>query len=189
MTSRARANKIVIALRLVLMPAQRLMELLHDRLLESRAAGDLRVFFQPGIATPREMTLITEKLAGAVQRLHEIDPVHAAVFTETFHKVYVTSQSFSSTTSSGMPKLPNGPLVKCSITIVAALLVQFVPMVKVGLIRATFQLVDPVPILLEMCEIQISFLHVAEPSTVESREYLRMLEAKIVGLRSQLKRT
>jgi hypothetical protein len=179
----ARANKIIIALRLLLMPAQRLMELIHDRLLESRMAGDLRVFFQPDIATPDEMAVITRKLEAAVERLRKVDPINASAFAGTFRKIYVISQAYPSTTSSGAPKLPKAPLVSSSIPIIAAFLVQFVPMARAGLIRATYHLVDPVPVMIDMCEIQIAFLRVADPDTHATKEYIRVLEAQIAALR------
>ena len=170
------------------MPVQRLMELIIDRGIESRMAGELRVFFQPGMSTPEEMSLITRKLEAAVQRMREIDPVDAAVFADTFHKVYVVPQPNAATTSSGMPKLPQAFLVHASISIIAAFLVQYVPLARAGLIRAVFQLVDPVPILIAMREAQITFVRAAEPDTPEAREFIRSLEGKIAVLRPQLRR-
>lgn len=187
--SSPRANKAFVALRLFLMPLQRLMEFINDRLLESRTAGEIRVFFQPLIATPGEMSLIARKLEAAVQLLREVDPVNAAVFADTFHKVYITSQPYLHVTSSGAPRLPKMSLVSTSVPIVASFLVQYVPMARAGLIRATFQLIDPVPIMIAMRDVQIALLRAADPDSSDAQPHIRRLEGEIAVLRPQLKST
>jgi hypothetical protein len=121
----------------------------------------------------------------AVQLLRSTDPVSAALLRQRIHKVYVMSQPNSRTTSSGMPKLQKSSLIRVSVPIVAAFLIQFVPMVRAGLIRSAYHLIDPVPTQIAMCEIQIEFLRKAGPETIETREYIRTLEAKITELRRQ----
>lgn len=185
--SSARASKAVIALRLLLMPLQRLAEVIHDRGIPCRTAGGLRVFFQPGVVTPDEMTSIMGRIDAALELMRAVDPVNAQVFTASYSKVYVTSQSVLHTTSSGAPKLPQKPLVNASIPILASYFLSYVPSARAGVFRATWQLVDVVPLLIAACELQIAFLRAAAPESADTQSYIRRLEGHIDVLRPQLR--
>jgi hypothetical protein len=169
------------------MPLQRLIEVIFDRAMPCRMVGELRVFFQPGVATPDEMALITRKVAEALQLMRALDPANAEIFASTYRKVYVTSQPVLHATSSGAPKLPNQSLVDLSVPIVASFLLSYVPFAKVGLFRATWQLVDVVPLLITADELQIAFLRAAEPNSAEAQGFIRRLEDNIEVLRPQLR--
>jgi hypothetical protein len=185
--SSARAGKAVIALRLLLMPLQRLMEIIHDAGIPSRMAGGLRVFFQPGLVAPDEMTAITRKIEAALALLRDLDPVNAETFMKSYSKIYVTSHTVLMSTSSGAPKLPKSPLLNTSVPIIGSFLLYYVPVAKAGIFRAVWQLVDPVPIMIEMRELQIAFLRAAEPDSSDARNYIRDLEGQIAILRPQLR--
>jgi hypothetical protein len=78
--------------------------------------------------------------------------------------------------------------VNTCIPIIASFLLYYVPMARAGLIRATFQLIDPVPIAIAMRRIQIDFLRLAEPDSADAQGYIQLLEGEIAVLQPQLRR-
>lgn len=183
--SRTRAPKLLIAIRLLLLPFQLMLERVSDLMFTSFGVSGVRVMTEPGLSQD-ERDVLARKLQAAFDTLREADESSAQTFFAHFKKLYlVPSQSFGAS-SSGMPRLPRRAVLTNAPDIVASFLIQYVPTAHFGLIKSGYQLVDPVRVQLHQREIQIKFLRERQRVDSATTEYIVALERDLSELRAQL---